>query len=144
MSDLPDSPRTVFSATIRERNGTCSIKLPPDEVAGGELKPGDTYRVAVFGPLSPPTRDDKASSHSEQTGFESQQEHPRPPVGKGEVREVTIEAIGNEGDGIAKVERGYVVIVPNTHAGQQPIVEIGTVKRNVAFASVVTRESRDL
>jgi tRNA/tmRNA/rRNA uracil-C5-methylase (TrmA/RlmC/RlmD family) len=33
---------------------------------------------------------------------------------------VTIETVGDQGDGIAKVERGYVVIVPETQPGEQP------------------------
>ena len=64
-----------------------------------------------------------------------------PPVEEGEVREVTIETLGDQGDGIAKVERGYVVIVPGARPGDRPTVEIEQVRRNVAFATVVEPES---
>jgi predicted RNA-binding protein with TRAM domain len=50
---------------------------------------------------------------------------------------VTIESVGDQGDGIAKVERGYVVIVPDGQPGQQPTVEIDTVRQNVSFATIV-------
>jgi predicted RNA-binding protein with TRAM domain len=50
---------------------------------------------------------------------------------------VTIETVGDQGDGIAKVDRGYVVIVPDTEPGAQPTVRIETVRENLAFASVV-------
>ncbi|ELZ53165.1 hypothetical protein C465_01419 [Halorubrum distributum JCM 9100] len=62
----------------------------------------------------------------------------------GEVRDVTIETTGDQGDGIAKVERGYVVIVPGGQPGDEPSVEIEQVKENVAFASIVERDSRAL
>jgi predicted RNA-binding protein with TRAM domain len=55
----------------------------------------------------------------------------------GGVREVTIESVGDQGDGIAKVERGYVVIVPDGEPGDQPTVEITNVRQNVSFATIV-------
>jgi len=57
---------------------------------------------------------------------------------------VTIEAIGDQGDGIAKAKRGFVVIVPNTNPGDEPIVEIREVRPNVAFASVIESDPRTL
>jgi len=66
------------------------------------------------------------------------------PVEEGERREVTIEAIGDQGDGIAKAKRGFVVIVPNTNPGDEPIVEIREVRPNVAFASVIESDPRTL
>ena len=58
------------------------------------------------------------------------------------MREVTIESVGDQGDGIAKVERGYVVIVPDARPGDQPRVEIEQVKQNVAFARVIDGKRR--
>ena len=49
---------------------------------------------------------------------------PEPPVEEGEIPEVTIETVCDQGDGIAKVDRCYVVIVPETQLGEQPIIEI--------------------
>lgn len=67
-----------------------------------------------------------------------------PPVDEGEVRDVTIETVGDQGDGIAKVERGYVVIVPGAQPGDEPTVEIEQVQENVAFARIVDSDSRAL
>ncbi|WP_089827999.1 TRAM domain-containing protein [Halogranum amylolyticum] len=64
-----------------------------------------------------------------------------PPVDAGEVREVTIETLGEQGDGIAKVERGDVVIVDGGHPGEVVDVKIQTVRENVAFAEIVEAES---
>jgi predicted RNA-binding protein with TRAM domain len=63
-------------------------------------------------------------------------------VEEGEVRDVTIETVGDQGDGIAKVERGYVVIVPGAQPGDKPTVEIEQVQENVAFASIVDSDPR--
>jgi predicted RNA-binding protein with TRAM domain len=57
---------------------------------------------------------------------------------------VTIETVGDQGDGIAKVERGYVVIVPGAQPGDQPTVEIEQVQENVAFASIIDSDPRAL
>jgi predicted RNA-binding protein with TRAM domain len=57
---------------------------------------------------------------------------------------VSIETVGDQGDGIAKVERGYVVIVPETQPGEQPTIRIDDVRQNVAFASVVDPDQRTL
>ena len=50
---------------------------------------------------------------------------------------MTIEDVGDQGDGIARVERGYVIIVPDTKLGDQVVIEIENVRQNVAFADVV-------
>lgn len=67
-----------------------------------------------------------------------------PPVDEGKVRNVTIETVGDQGDGIAKVERGYVVIVPGAQLGDEPTVEIEQIQENVAFASTVDSDPRAL
>ena len=61
---------------------------------------------------------------------------------EGEVRDVTIETVGDQGDGIAKVERGYVVIVPGAQPGDEPTVKVEQVQENVAFASIVDSDPR--
>jgi predicted RNA-binding protein with TRAM domain len=60
-----------------------------------------------------------------------------PPVTEGETRRLEIEDIGDQGDGLARVGPGYVVFVPDTEIGQQPLVRITTVRENVAFGEVV-------
>lgn len=58
------------------------------------------------------------------------------PVKTGEEIEVKIEAVGEKGDGIAKV-KGFVIFVPNTKQGDTVKVRITKVLRKVAFAEVV-------
>jgi predicted RNA-binding protein with TRAM domain len=42
-------------------------------------------------------------------------------------------------DGIAKIDRGYVLIVPETSVGDRVTVEINQARDNVGFATVVNR-----
>lgn len=144
MVEIPDSLRSVFSATVHERDGTYIVEIPANEVIHDAVTTGETYRVAFLdAPISSesPEGDVPSSLRSQR---ENQSQPSEPPVDEGEVREVTIETVGDQGDGIAKVERGYVVIVPGAQPGQQPTVEIEQVQENVAFASVIDDDPRAL
>lgn len=58
------------------------------------------------------------------------------PVEEGETHYVEIEAIGDEGDGIAYVE-GFVVVVPEGDLTEAVDVEIETVDDSFAIGSIV-------
>ena len=58
------------------------------------------------------------------------------PVKVGEEVEVTVEAVGAKGDGIAKKE-GFVIFVPNASKGDTVMIRITKVLNNMAFAEVV-------
>lgn len=59
------------------------------------------------------------------------------PVRVGEELDVTIEAVGEKGDGIAK-KNGFVLFVPGVKAGQQVRIRVTKVLRKVGFAEVVS------
>lgn len=144
MVEIPNSLRSLFSGTVEERDGSYVVTVPSSEIEQDALSHGETYRVAILETQedpTPPARDPPPDEQSRATG---QQGPPEPPVDEGEIRDVTIETVGDQGDGIAKVERGYVVIVPDTQPGSQPTVEIETVRENVAFATVVESDPRSL
>lgn len=61
---------------------------------------------------------------------------PTPPVKVGEEIDVTIEAVGEKGDGIAK-KNGFVIFVPGVKAGQQVRIKVTRVLRKVGFGEVV-------
>ena len=82
---------------------------------------------------SSPSTSSKTASQSPSTDSTPDQ----PPVTEGEQRRLQIEDVGDRGDGLARVGPGYVVFVPDTEIGQQPLVRITTVRENVAFAEVV-------
>jgi predicted RNA-binding protein with TRAM domain len=137
MVEIPDSLQSLFTATVEERENRYYIEIPESEIEHDAAAPGETYRIAV---LPHDTESDQPSASSQSSTDERQTEtepRPEPPVDEGEVRTVEIESVGDQGDGIAKVERGYVVIVPEAQPGEQPTVEIEQVKQNVAFARVV-------
>jgi predicted RNA-binding protein with TRAM domain len=135
MIEIPEELRSVFTATVRERDGEHVITVPEHELEHDAVTAGETYRIAVLEAPAATTTDRSQSAESAETD-----EHQRPPVEEGEIREVTIESVGDQGDGIAKVERGYVVIVPDGEPGDQPTVEIDTVRQNVSFGTVVNPE----
>ena len=135
MVEIPDSLQSLFTATVEEDDDRYYIEVPKSEIEHDAATPGGTYRIAVL-----PHSDD--STDTEQSPAEPEESYtdqglPEPPVDEGEVRTVSIESVGDQGDGIAKVERGYVVIVPGATPGDEPTVEIEQVKENVAFARLV-------
>jgi predicted RNA-binding protein with TRAM domain len=133
MVEIPDSLRSLFTAKVEERGGRYLIEVPDSEIEHEAAVPGETYRVAILPtPQGTTGSTDRSTSRSDRDAGP-----PDPPVDEGEVRDVTIESVGDQGDGIAKVERGYVVIVPDAKPGDQPTVEIEQVKENVAFARVI-------
>ena len=61
---------------------------------------------------------------------------PKPPVEVGEELDVTIEAVGEKGDGIAKKD-GFVLFIPGVKEGQHVKVRVTKVLRKVGFAEVI-------
>jgi len=58
------------------------------------------------------------------------------PVKEGDELEVKIEAVGEKGDGIAKVD-GFVLFIPKTKEGEVVKVRITKVLKNVGFAEKI-------
>lgn len=136
MVEIPDSLQSLFTATVEERDNRYYIEIPESEIEHEVAAPGETYRVAVL-PHKTETEEPPETGSSTDEPRTAPDSQPEPPVDEGEVRSVEIESVGDQGDGIAKVERGYVVIVPEAKPGDKPTVEIEQVKQNVAFARVV-------
>ena len=131
--EISDQRHSLFSATVEEQEGSYVVELPKREVQRGDLQVNDVYRVAI---LSTPSTD---STDESKTHTRSESEESEPPVEEGERRTVEIEDLGDQGDGLTRVERGFVVIVPETEVGERVTVEITDVKENVAFAEVIKR-----
>lgn len=144
MVQIPDSLRSVFSATVEEREGRYVFEVPQGEIDHDAVAPGGTYRVALFASRATSESTGGVSDRPTPERSGGTQRVPDPPVEEGEIREVTIETVGDQGDGIAKVERSFVVIVPGAIPGDEPIVEIAEVRPNVAFASIIDHDPRTL
>ncbi|SHG56265.1 TRAM domain-containing protein [Halobaculum gomorrense] len=131
--EISDELICLFSAEVREDGDRYTIEIPKREVDAGSIDLGDVYRVALI------ERDavDKEGSGAAATGSTATTDGPQPPVERGEIRYVEIEDLGKQGDGIARVERGYVIIVPDTEVGERVKIEISEVKSNFAVGEVI-------
>lgn len=134
--DASEALKSLYTASIEQGDGTHQITVPERELAAGTLAEGETYRIALLSTDSDTETTEPNPDH-ELDHTEHQPEYDGPPVTEGEHRDVKIEHLGDQGDGIAKVERGYVVIVSDTNIGDRVTVEIQQVRENVAFAAVV-------
>ena len=157
MVEITDSLACLYTGRVESRGEDYVVTVPASEIEHGSVSVGETYRIALLdraGPNDAETAatngtgsaseaDDDAGGRSSGGGQRPTSRgaagavQPDPPVSEGEVREVTIETLGDKGDGIAKIERGYVVIVPDAEPGEEPTVEITSVRENVSFANVV-------
>jgi predicted RNA-binding protein with TRAM domain len=125
----------LFSADVREENGEYVVDVPRREVETGSLEPGETYRVAIVSRATGEAGD--GTDGGTDVSASRADDGPQPPVEPGEMRYVEIEDLGKQGDGIARVERGYVIIVPDTEVGERVKIEITEVKSNFAVGEVV-------
>ena len=138
--EISETLQTLYTATVEQADGTYQITVPKREIATGTLAEDETYRVALISTSASDTDAADTTDLAHCTGDDDQQqEYDGPPVEEGEQRDVEIENLGDQGDGIAKVERGYVIIVPETEMGDRVTVEMQQVRENVAFADVVDR-----
>lgn len=137
MVHVPDDLRCLFSARVERRGEEYVIEIPRREIEQENVRPGEVYRIAALGPAASVT--ENGVSEPDVTDAERAEvaDHPEPPVEQGEVRTVTVETTGDQGDGIAKVERGYVVIVQDGEPGEEVTVEMTTVRENFAIAHIV-------
>lgn len=125
----------LFSTDVREEDGEYVVDVPGREIETGSLEPGETYRVALIS-RSAAEADDETGGDTDVSASRAD-DGPQPPVEPGEMRYVEIEDLGKQGDGIARVERGYVIIVPDTEVGERVKIEITEVKSNFAVGEVV-------
>jgi predicted RNA-binding protein with TRAM domain len=122
----------LFSAEVTDEGDRYTVDVPRREVETGSIEPGRTYRVALIA-----TGEAAEAETGESGGVETSPGEPQPPVEPGEIRYVEIEDLGKQGDGIARVERGYVIIVPDTEVGERVKIEITEVKSNFAVGEVI-------
>ncbi|KAA9397962.1 TRAM domain-containing protein [Haloarcula sp. CBA1130] len=148
----------LFTAPVEEQNDSYVIEIPKQEVELGTLAPETLYRIALFqsaaeaptprsqsqsGPESQSSSESGPEPQSDSRSDESRREPEfapsSPPVTEGETRVVEIDNIGDKGDGVARIDGGYVVIVSDADVGERLRVEMDQVRENVAFAEVVER-----
>lgn len=141
MVSIPDRLQALITSRPTETERRMQIEIPRELVEHATVDPGEVYQIAV---LPAETRDapdnGRDTASSSDSSASSTATISGPPVNEGEIRTVTIDTLGEQGDGITRVERGFVVIVADAEPDEEVTVEIDTVQSNVAFASIVERE----
>lgn len=133
--EISDKLLCLFSERVQEKDGTYMIEVPQREVDTGAIDPGETYRVALIS-----AEREAADEEEDPSASETATSEPQPPVEVGEIRYVEIEDIGKQGDGIARVERGYVIIVPGAEIGERVKIEVTEVKSNFAVGEIIDED----
>lgn len=118
-----------FSARIEQKDDRYIVEIPADEIQHGTLDLDDIYQVRFH------------TSLQNRSSRQSPYEESNPPVSRGDTRRVEIEHLGDEGNGITRLEDGYVVIVPDTEPGDMVQIELTDVNPNVGFADVIEDEN---
>lgn len=131
---MTDELLSMFTARLERDGGSVTIDVPEGEVAAGPLEAGGRYRVALL----PAAGEDSSADRAGRDGHATQE----PPVEAGEVVELEIEDLGDQGDGVARIDSGYVVFVPDTTLGERVTVEITQARETMAFAEVIGRQDR--
>jgi len=130
--EISDNLLCLFSARVQSEDGSYVIEVPQREIETGSIDADETYRVALISRERAESADDAAD--------ETPTSEPQPPVEVGEIRYVEIEDIGKQGDGIARVERGYVIIVPGAEIGERVKIEVTEVKSNFAVGEIIDED----
>jgi len=128
--EISDELLCLFSADVTVEDDRYLVEVPRREVETGAVDAGGTYRVALIAA-------DIQGEDDGDSGTETPPDQPQPPVEPGETRYVEIEDIGKQGDGIARVERGYVIIVPGAEIGERVKIEVTEVKSNFAVGEIL-------
>lgn len=141
MVSIPDHLQALITSRLTETEERMQIEIPNELVEQATVDPREVYQVAVLPAETEDAVDDgRNTASSSDTSASSTTTDPEPPVKEGEVRTVTVETLGDQGDGITRVDRGFVVIVADAEPDEQVTVEIDTVQSNVAFASIIERQ----
>lgn len=140
MTDARARLRTSFDATVQFEEGRYVVEMPFGNLEGSNISDGDTVRLGVFTQSGAIPEDgaELVPQSIEHTTPRMPERSTRsgPPVQKGEIHDVKITAMGDEGDGIGRVDGGYVVIVPGTDVGDEVVVEIENATKRMAFGRV--------
>jgi predicted RNA-binding protein with TRAM domain len=166
----PSDPLCLFTGRVERRDNEYIITIPEHEIDLGTIASEGTYRMGMYPAVAqsgtadttdsantdqrPSGRFARSESSSARSTSSVMSATPEtasgpdgagdgPPVNEGETLRLEIEDVGDQGDGIARVGPGYVVFVPDTEIGQEPLVRVTTVHETFAFAEIVEEEPPD-
>lgn len=136
---------SVFASAIKEEDGEYYIEVPSNEIEHGPLNEGEDIQVVIQEQEGTVSIQGQGNQHQHSGGGSRNRSRNggrntsqnQQPVDVGDVKRVNIESIGDQGDGIARVDRGYVLIIPDTEVGDEAKVRVTNVNENYADAEVV-------
>lgn len=129
-----------YTAQLETENGRYVITVPNAEVEYGPLATGGAYRVTIERTTA---QSQDTTATAAPSGTESQTSRADAPVAEGDQLDVEIEDLGQQGDGIARVGPGYVLIVPGSEVGDEVTVEVQEVNPSFGFAEIIAYEETE-
>lgn len=138
---IPEQLQALFATHLMNQDGRSQIEVPDELLETDTIDPTEVYQIAVIETRTTQTTGEQQRTVST-TGTEvsaSPEDRQEPPVKTGELRTVTIDTLGKQGDGIARVEHGYVLIIEDVEPDEEVVVKIRNIQSNLAFATVVKR-----
>jgi predicted RNA-binding protein with TRAM domain len=143
--EIPDELVSLFTTQVEARRGSFVIEIPKNEVRHGTVRLEDTYRVAILS--STVSRPEGERSESSRRAPERRLDIERtlddeavsePPVSVGETLTVEIEDVGEQGDGIARVDGEFVIFVPSTDVGDEVTIRVTHLLDTYGFGQVIS------
>lgn len=133
----------VFSEeVVAEEEGRYIVEIPSTVQEADVVDAGATFRVALIsnepGAIQNSNTDGDHGNAAGSSGSGSAATRTA-PVSVDETLSVTITADGARGDGVAKVNGGFVVFVPETSVGDEVLIRVTEVKGTYAQAEVIKR-----
>lgn len=141
---VSDNVYCVVPVIVELVDGRYVIEIPDSVMENGGIDRGEVCRVAMLEPASKHGGGSEGDSLS-QTGYTKGvgSRGEGPPVSVEDILELEITSVGDQGDGVARTEEGYVIFVPGTHKGDRVAVEIREVNPQYAFGDVIPRTKLD-
>lgn len=117
---------TLFHAPIEKDEDRYVVEIPRSEVEAGAITPEEIHQIGII-----------QSNRPEKDHESNTDEQPEVPVEEGDQITVRIEDVGKQGDGVARVDPGYVIFVPETEPGDVVEIEVGNVTSTFAFGEKI-------
>ena len=135
--EIPDELVSLFNTRVEWRGGSFVVEIPTSEIRYGAITLDTTYRVAIVSSDADLPRWEGAvapyRSEAQTAGLRGGE----PPVSVGDTLTVRIEDIGEQGDGITRVDGEFVIFVPDTDVGDEVTIEVTHLVDTYGFGRVV-------
>lgn len=131
--------KSLFSAPVEETRDSYVIEVPRSEVDKESIDGTEGYLVALLSSGGSSVEAESSSKSRNRNSSTDQQQPQSPPVSEGDERIVEITQMGDQGDGLTRVEGGFVVVIPGVEVSERVRITIKTVHETVAFGEVIER-----